>query len=70
MNCSQRGREILPVYWRSLQQINILENEANKELKTKEQQEPVFTSQGIHYDGELLVSNESYINIRLVVIMI
>ena len=60
MNCSQQGREILPVYWRNLQQINILENEANKELKTKEQQEPVFISQSIHYDSELLVSNESY----------
>ena len=52
----------MPVYWQSLQQINI---EANKELKTNEQQEPVFTSQGIHYDGELLVNNESYVNIKV-----
>ena len=43
-------------------QINILENETNKELKTNEQQEPVFTSQDIYNDGELLFSTEIHVN--------
>ena len=42
-----------------LQQINILQKE---ELKTNEQQEPVFTSQDIYNDGELLFSTEIYVN--------
>ena len=56
------GEEILLVYWWSLQQIIFLENESNKELKSNKQQEPVFTSQDIYYNGELLFSTESYVN--------